>query len=107
MQSIEGSPMITQYIMFGFPDGMSREEVVQGMHGVTRKWRQNADLIRKTFLYDPANQKTGAFYLWKNREAAERAHGPEWRKGILDAFGSEPVIQYFETPLVVDNALGQ
>jgi hypothetical protein len=98
--------MITEYVLFALPAGMSREEVVAGMHEVVPRWRGEPDLIRKTFVYDPAASQAGAFYLWKNRASAAAAHGEAWRQRIRAAYGSEPVIRVFETPLVVDNALG-
>lgn len=99
--------MITEYVLFSLPAGMTRAEVVQGMRDVVPRWRGEKDLIRKTFIYDAAANQTGAFYLWKNRQAAERAHGEAWRQGVRARYGSEPVIQYFDTPMVVDNLLGQ
>lgn len=96
--------MITEFVLFSLPAGMAREEVVAGMHEVAPRWRSEADLIRKTFVYDPAANRAGAFYLWKNRAAAEVAHGDAWRKGIRAKYGSDPEVVYFETPLVVDNA---
>jgi hypothetical protein len=38
---------------------------------------------------------------------SQLAHDEAWRQGIRRKYGSEPVVRYFETPLVVDNALGQ
>ena len=99
--------MISELVMFDLPEGMTRAEVVQGMREVAPAWRSNPDLIRKTFLYDPANSRTGALYLWKTRTAAEAAHDAAWRQRVMDRYGSVPTLQYFETPLVVDNALGQ
>lgn len=99
--------MITEYVLFGLPAGITRDEVVQGMRDVAPKWRKEQDLIRKTFVYDPAAGQAGAFYLWKNRQAAERAHDQAWRQGVRAKYGSEPVIRYFDTPMVVDNALNQ
>jgi hypothetical protein len=86
---------------------MSREEVVAGMHEVAPRWKSEQDLIRKTFVYDPKANQAGAFYLWKNRASAELAHGEPWRQRIRSAYGSEPAIRYFDTPLVIDNAAGQ
>jgi hypothetical protein len=40
-------------------------------------------------------------------EAARRARGPEWMDRVRRTYGTEPHVQYFETPLVADNALGQ
>jgi len=97
--------MITEYVLFDIPANMTREEILQSMRDVAPKWRANPDLIRKTFIYDAEACKNGAFYLWKNRAAAEAAHGPEWRASVKERFGSVPEIRYFETPMVVDNAL--
>lgn len=99
--------MITEYILFSLPEGIAREDVVAGMHEVAPRWRAEADLIRKTFVYDAAANQAGAFYLWENRASAQAAHGDAWRQGIREKYGSEPTVVYFETPLVVDNALGR
>ncbi len=97
--------MITEFVLFDLPPGMSRADVVASMRAVAPKWRATPDLIRKTFIYDPQARQTGAFYLWKNKAAALQAHDAAWRAGVLQTFGSVPVIRYFDTPLVVDNAL--
>jgi len=97
--------MITEYVLFDVPGNMTRDEVVVAMRAVAPKWRATPDLIRKTFVYDAEAGQTGAFYLWSNKAAAMEAHGEAWRRGVMQTFGSVPVIRYFETPLVVDNAL--
>ena len=99
--------MITEYVLFDLPTGISRDKIVQGMRDVAPHWRDDADLIRKTFVYDPEANQAGAFYLWKSRDAAERAHDQRRRQRILETYCSVPVIRYFDTPLVVDNVLGQ
>lgn len=99
--------MITELVLFSLPPGITRAEVVQGMRDVAPRWAADPALIRKTFVYDAAAGQAGAFYLWPDRAAAERAHDAAWRQRIVDAYGNAPVIRYFETPLVVDNALGR
>lgn len=99
--------MITEYVLFRLPAGIHRDEVVAGMHEVAPRWRAEPNLIRKTFVYDAQAGQAGAFYLWTDRASAEAAHDDAWRQRIRDAYGSEPEIRYFDTPLVVDNALGQ
>jgi hypothetical protein len=99
--------MITEFVLFNLPPGLPRETVVQGMRDVAPRWAADPALIRKTFVYDAQAGQAGAFYLWPDRAAAERAHDAAWRERIVQAYGSEPVIRYFDTPLVVDNALGQ
>ena len=99
--------MITEYVLFDLPSGMSREEVVAGMHEVAPRWQREPNLIRKTFVFDPQAHQAGAFYLWTDRASAEAAHDEAWRQRILATYKSEPRIRYFDTPLVVDNALGK
>ncbi|MFO1363724.1 MAG: YdhR family protein [Burkholderiales bacterium] len=99
--------MITEYVLFDLPRGISRQEVVAGMHEVAPRWRKEPNLIRKTFVFDPTANQAGAFYLWKDRASAEAAHDDAWRQRVRSTYGSDPQIRYFDTPLVVDNALGQ
>lgn len=98
--------MISELVLFGLPKGIGRDEVIEGMRDVAPHWRSNPDLIRKTFLYDPEAGQTGALYTWKSQAAAQRAHDDAWRARILEKYGSEPFIRYFQTPLIVDNAQG-
>lgn len=99
--------MITEIIVFDLPEGMSREEVVANYRRSAPNWRSNPDLIRKNYLYDPEGRKAGGVYLWRDMEAARRARDEAWLERVRRTYGSDPVVQYFATPLVVDNALGR
>lgn len=103
----EEQAVITEYVLFDLPAGITRDEVVAGMHEVAPRWQREGQLVRKTFVFDPVAGQAGAFYLWRDRRAAEAAHDEAWRQRIRAAYGSEPQVRYFETPLVVDNALGR
>ena len=97
--------MITEIIVFALPDGMTEGEVVANYRRSAPNWRANPDLIRKNYLYDADGRKGGGVYLWRNTEAARRARNDAWLARVRQTYGSEPVVQYFATPLVVDNAL--
>jgi len=99
--------MISEYVLFDLPKGITREQAVKDMEAVAPAWRKNPDLIRKTFLYDPEANQAAALYTWHNREAAEKAHGEEWRQRLWDTYQTVPTVRYFETPLIADNALGE
>ena len=99
--------MITEYVLFDLPREFSRDDAVATMHEAAPRWLNLPNLVRKTFIYDPAANQAGAFYLWEDRASAEAAHNEAWRQGVRDRFGSEPSIRYFDTPLLVDNALGR
>jgi hypothetical protein len=97
--------MITELVLFDLPQGITRAQVVAGMRQSVPTWRGNAELIRKNYLYDAEKGQAGGVYLWKTKAAAQRGHDEAWRQRIKDMYGSVPVIRYFETPFVVDNAL--
>jgi len=99
--------MITEIITFNIPDGMTRGEVVANYRRSAPSWRANPDLIRKNYLYDADNRRAGGVYLWRNMDAARRARDAAWLERVRRNYGSEPVVQYFETPLVADNAIGE
>lgn len=99
--------MITEIIVFDLPDGMTQEEVMANYRRSAPGWRANPDLIRKNYLYDGERRKAGGVYLWRDMEAARSARDEAWLGRVRRTYGSEPVVQYFATPLVVDNALNQ
>ena len=99
--------MITEIITFSIPNGMTREEVVANYRRSAPSWRANPDLIRKNYLYDAESRRAGGVYLWRTIDAARRARDAAWIERVRRTYGSQPVVQYFETPLVADNALGQ
>src|SRR5262245_7492789 len=97
--------MITEVIMFKLRAGMTREDVFTAYRKTAPMWRANTDCIRKSYLYDGERHLGGGAYLWKNLEAAKKAHGVAWHRMINDLYGSEDQISitYFETPIVADN----
>ena len=44
--------------------------------------------------------------MWKEKIHAEIWLGAEFKKMIKDNYGHEPTLQFFETPIVVDNHTG-
>jgi len=99
--------MITEIITFAIPEGMTREDVIANYRRSAPTWRANPDLIRKNYLFDVETRRAGGVYLWRSMEAARRARGAAWLDRVRRTYGSEPTVQYFETPLVADNAMGQ
>lgn len=99
--------MITEIVWWQLPHGMSREDTVSKYRLSVPTWQANPNLIHKAFLFDEATRRAGGVYLWKNIEAAKQAHGPAFKERIRSVFGAEPAFQYFETPIVIDNAARQ
>lgn len=98
--------MITEIVLFDLPKGMTREEVERNFRDSIPRWRANPDMLRKNMIYDLKAGKAGGVYTWNSVAEARTWHNEEFRQRILTLFGAEPSYQYFETPVVVDNAAG-
>ena len=96
--------MISEIVLFRLPEGMSREDAMAKYRLRVPIWQANPDLIHKAFLFDESSRRGGGVYLWKNIEAAKKAHGPAFQEGIQSIFGAKPDFQYFEAPIVIDNS---
>ncbi|WP_160887679.1 hypothetical protein [Microvirga makkahensis] len=57
-----------------------------------------------TTIYSERTRPEGGVYLWQNREAAEVLYSDDRRQRIAERFGAPPTIEYFDTPLIIDNA---
>jgi putative monooxygenase ydhR len=98
--------MITAIVQFRLPKPVSRDKAQELFLGTAPKYREAPGLVRKYYLLSDDGSTAGGAYLWKSRSDAERMYTPEWRQFIVRTYGAEPRVQYFETPVVVDNVVG-
>ncbi|HWB46595.1 MAG TPA: hypothetical protein VG900_14240 [Hyphomicrobiaceae bacterium] len=99
--------MILELVLFDNPPGLARQAELEGARAVLAHWRANPDLLRKHFMRTEDGRSGGAVYIWKSREAAEMAHGPEWRAAVRARTGSEPRCSYFDLLMILDNEAGR
>ena len=101
--------MITAIVQFKVSSDTTKEQVFENMKNVAPKFENMPGLIRKNFLFDGDLGVGGGVYTWESREAAEAvyAEGGPWREAIRNLYGVEPEITWFETPVIVDNAMGK
>ena len=99
--------MITAIVRFKLPASIDAAKAAELFRGSAPKYRDLQGLVRKYYLFDAENHTGGGCYLWESREAAERVYNAEWRKMIADRYGAAPEISFFETPVIVDNAVGK
>jgi hypothetical protein len=59
-------------------------------------------LIGKAYLR-AEDGSVGAVYWWTNRADAEARFNPGWVEGVTEKYGSAPIVEFCETPIVVDN----
>ncbi len=98
--------MITALVQFKLPQPITLDRAREIFSGTAPKYREIAGLIRKYYVLSQDGGTAGGVYLWKSREDAERLYTDEWKAFIRDKYGAEPSVTYFESPVVVDNAVG-
>ena len=97
--------MLIEVVTFRLPDTMTYKQLLENYKDTTSKWRGVDDLIRKSYLYQKTEQLGGGVYHWKSAEAADKWHGEDWKKSVREVYGSDPIIQRFNVPVVADNEI--
>ena len=99
--------MLTSIVQFKLTQPITREKARELFSGTAPNYREVNGLIRKYYILSQDGATAGGVYLWNSRQDAERLYTDEWKKFILDKYGSLPSVTYFESPVVVDNAIGE
>jgi hypothetical protein len=93
--------MITAIVRFKLKPGTTLEAATDAFIGSAPRYRNLPGLVRKYYLFREG--QGGGVYLWKSRADADRVYTAEWRRMILERYGAEPEIAFFESPIIVDN----
>ena len=96
--------MITVIVQFPAPEGATLEGITDAFRSSTPRYEGLAGLIRKYYLFDPESGIGGGVYLWQDRTQSEAFYNEAWRARLADKYGVAPKIQFFESPVIVDNA---
>ncbi|MFH1981910.1 MAG: YdhR family protein [Pseudomonadota bacterium] len=95
--------MITAIVEFKLSQKISVRKAREIFLSTAEKYKGLPGLIRKYYLISPDGDKAGGIYLWKTREDADRLYTDEWKAFVRGKYGSEPKVNYLETPVIVDN----
>ncbi|OPF90776.1 YdhR family protein [Rhodopseudomonas palustris] len=98
--------MITTVVQFHMATPISLEEAKKRFESSAPKYQKLPGLIRKYYIRSEDGTTAGGIYLWESREAAESVYGGEWRARVAALYGAEPVMSWFDSPVIVDNADG-
>jgi len=101
--------MITAVVTAPIPEGFTKEKYAENVGKIADRFRTIPGLTRKNFLFSAEQGLAGGVYLWESRGAAEAcyAEGGPWREAFTTTFGVQPNIDFFDTPVVVDNVVGE
>ena len=98
--------MITAIVRFKMPEGTTLEEATKLFEGSAPNYRGLDGLVRKYYLYGDG-AAAGGVYLWESREAADKVYTAEWKATMKERYGMEPSVEYFDSPVIVDNTTSQ
>jgi hypothetical protein len=99
--------MITAIVQFKLPQPVSREKGREIFLGTAPKYREVNGLIRKYYLLSQDGGTAGGVYLWESKEKADALYTAEWKQFVQDKYGASPSVTYFESPVLVDNLVGE
>ena len=99
--------MITTLVQFKLPEPITPEKAKEVFLSTAPKYTNVSGLLRKQYLISEDGRIAGGVYLWNSRGEAELLFTNDWRKFVVEKYGSEPNISWFVTPVVVDNVSGK
>ena len=97
--------MITVTVKFPAPEGATLESITEAFRSTTPRYEGLPGLIRKYYLFNPDSGVGGGVYLWEDRVQAEAFYDNAWRTRLTEKYGVPPKINFFESPVIIDNAL--
>lgn len=99
--------MITVLTSFTLPKPITRDEARSIFLSTAPKYLGVKGLFRKTYVLSQDGQTVGGVYFWTSRQEAEAMYTESWRAFVREKYGSDPIVTYFESPVVVDNVAQQ
>jgi len=98
--------MIAEIVFIDLPKGTTREQALALYRETGEAWRGNPDLIEKYYFFDEVSSTGGGFYIWRDRNAAARWHGDDYKQKVLSHYGAPPRIVTLDALLYVDPPRG-
>ncbi|WP_440466161.1 YdhR family protein [Pseudomonas sp. YH-1] len=99
--------MITAIVQIRLPAKVALADARKIFETTAPQYQVVAGLIRKYYLLSEDEGHVGGVYLWESREQALAQYSEDWVEFVRQKYGTRPSVQLFETPVVVDNILGQ
>jgi hypothetical protein len=98
--------MIVTIVTFRLPKPLTLAEATATFESTAPNYQGLAGLLRKNYLLSEDGTRAGGIYIWETRAAAERVYTADWRKTVEAKYGSPPTVEYFDSPVMVDNRDG-
>lgn len=89
---------------FQVPEGTSKDSLRQTIKATAHTYQGIPGLIRKYYGIRDDGRSLVGIYLWKSRADADRLYTADWVAMVHKRWGTPPVRQDWETPMVVESA---
>ena len=99
--------MIAALVLFRTDGNLSLNEATERFETTAPNYRNRDGLHSKAYIFGEDGSELGGFYLWESREAAESLYTDAWKRRARDIYGCEPVIRYFDVPLLIENGAAE
>jgi hypothetical protein len=84
---------------------MAREDAQNMFLNTAPRYQGVAGLFRKYYYLSQDGKTLGGVYLWNSRAEAEAMFNDGWRAFMRDKYDTDPSVDYFDCPVVVDNLM--
>ena len=98
--------MITATVRYKLPPHIDYAGCREHFHKIAPGFRATKGLISKHFIWSESGW-AGGVYQWERIEDAKAFYSGPWRDGIVERYGMEPQIEFYEVFAVTDNARGK
>jgi len=95
--------LITVVTRFQLPAGVTADQMRASFAEVAPKFRNVPGLVRKQFLLSQDCRTAGGVYLWNDEPAARAFMNERVAPMIRGKFQVEPTIEFYESPVIVEN----
>jgi len=96
---------ITVITRFPVPAGLAPAQMQTAFVAAAPNFRNVPNLIRKQFLLSSDGRTAGGVYLWTDEAAARSFMSEQVAPMIRNHFHVEPTMEYFESPVIVENRI--
>ena len=97
--------MITAIVRYKLPASIDHDACLAHFTKIAPGFREAKGLLSKHFIWSERGI-AGGVYQWQTLEDAKAFYSGPWRKGIVERYGMEPEIEFFDVFAVTDNAAG-
>ncbi len=97
--------MITAIVRYRLPPSIDHDACLAHFAKIAPGFRTAKGLLSKHFIWSERGT-AGGVYQWETLEDAKAFYSGPWLKGIVERYGMEPEIEFFEVFAITDNSAG-